>query len=183
MWLGVRCRKTIRKQWIIWFFVIMRSICELRNKITFQNDVMPLESFMRLVLYRGRSWIEANLTWSTQGGWFYKSGNRSWGTLLLAAAVSFLLGGCSDTTGLLRSVIILGSGVMLYLWDYVLFCCIDVIFVLCWLLLVVCELSLLNNILKKREIVTNSKSLVCDQLEDGKPYINIASYCVNWKEK
>ena len=60
MWMSVQFSRSVRTQWITWFFVIVWSIWELRNKIIFHMEVMPLELFINLVLDRGRCWIVAN---------------------------------------------------------------------------------------------------------------------------
>ena len=46
--------------------------------------------------------------------------------------------------------IILIVGVLFYLCDYVILCFADVIFLLCWLLLMICGLNLFNKISRKK---------------------------------
>ena len=58
-WLGVRYRRSLRKQWIIWFFTLIWSLWDLRNRVIFQNGAVLLEPFILQVLDRGRTWKKA----------------------------------------------------------------------------------------------------------------------------
>ena len=57
-WIGVKWTKEQKKCWISWFYVIVWSIWELRNKIIFQHQRWSWDNFMVNLIRRGDLWVK-----------------------------------------------------------------------------------------------------------------------------